>query len=44
MNYKKAIEFKVTKTDIKKYPELKAYDDYYTDRFRPTHYDIVRKF
>lgn len=22
---------------------LKAYDDYYTDRFRPTHYDIVRK-
>ena len=22
---------------------LKAYDDYYTNRFRPTHYDIVRK-
>ena len=22
---------------------LKAYDDYYTDRFRPTHYDVVRK-
>ena len=22
---------------------LKAYDDYYTDRFRPTHYEIVRK-
>ena len=22
---------------------LKAYDDYYTDRFRPTHYDIVSK-
>ena len=28
MNYKKAIEFKVTNTDIKKYPELKAYNDY----------------
>ena len=22
---------------------LKAYDDYYTNRFRPTHYDIMRK-
>lgn len=22
---------------------LKAYDDYYTDRFRPTHYDVMRK-
>ena len=22
---------------------LKAYDDYYTNKFRPTHYDIVRK-
>ena len=22
---------------------LKAYDDYYTDRFQPTHYDVLRK-